>query len=311
MNLTVNPRPISRREFGAATGVFAGMALLADAAEKPKPGIIDAHVHVWTPDLEKYPLGKGFTRADMQPPSFTPEQLFAHSKPHGVDRIVLIQMSYYRYDNSYMLDMMAKYPEVFRGVAVIDPEDKPAETMKMLKKKGVRGFRIRDGEDGPEKWVGNAPMEAMWRCGADEKLAMCGLINPPFLPEVDRMCAKFPQTPVVIDHFGRVGMRAGINQRDLDNLCRLARHENVHVKVSAFYALGQKKPPYRDLIPMIKKVRDAFGAERLMWASDSPFQVVDGHTYAASIQLITQADFLKPDEKEALLRGTAKRVLFS
>ena len=50
---------------------------------------IDAHVHVWTPDTAHYPLAAGYKKADMHPPSFTPEQLFKHTKPAGVDRIDL------------------------------------------------------------------------------------------------------------------------------------------------------------------------------------------------------------------------------
>ena len=56
---------------------------------------IDAHVHVWTDDTAHYPLGAGWKKEDMQPPRFTPEDLFKHTKPAGVDRVVLIQMSYY------------------------------------------------------------------------------------------------------------------------------------------------------------------------------------------------------------------------
>jgi predicted TIM-barrel fold metal-dependent hydrolase len=62
-------------------------------------GYIDAHVHVWTPDTAHYPLAKGFDKTDMKPASFTPEELFKHTKPAGVDRVNLIQMSYYGFDN--------------------------------------------------------------------------------------------------------------------------------------------------------------------------------------------------------------------
>src|SRR5205085_678294 len=57
------------------------------------PAYIDAHVHVWTPDTAHYPLAEGYKKEDMKPPSFTPQELFKHSKPAGVDRINLIQMS--------------------------------------------------------------------------------------------------------------------------------------------------------------------------------------------------------------------------
>src|SRR5205085_10775641 len=107
---------------------------------KPTPWI-DAHVHVWTPDTDRYPLAPGFKKENMQPRSFTPEELFKHCKPAGVGRINLIQMSFYGYDNSYMLEAIAKYPDVFVGTAVINPLGKdPAREMEELAKKGVRAF---------------------------------------------------------------------------------------------------------------------------------------------------------------------------
>ena len=81
---------------------------------------IDAHVHVWTDDLDTYPLAETYTKSDMQPETFYPEDILAHALPSGVNRIVLIQMSYYGFDNSYMLDVMEKRPDVFSGIAIID-----------------------------------------------------------------------------------------------------------------------------------------------------------------------------------------------
>ena len=91
-------------------------------ANSTEDGYIDAHVHVWTPDLKKYPLASGYEREGMAVASFTPEELFAHARPCGVSRIVLIQMSYYRFDNSYMLDMMEKHRGVFSGVGKVDAQ---------------------------------------------------------------------------------------------------------------------------------------------------------------------------------------------
>jgi predicted TIM-barrel fold metal-dependent hydrolase len=282
------------------------------AAERPKEGFIDAHVHVWTPDLERYPLGPGYTKERMALSSFTPEELFAHARPCGVKRIVLIQMSYYRFDNSYMLDMMTKHQGVFSGVAVIDPEAEPRKTMRGLAERGVRGFRIRPATREVDGSFDGEGMAAMWKCGAEEGLAMCPLIDAKYLPAIDRMCRRFPETPVVVDHFARIGIDGVIRESDLDNLCRLARHKSTCVKVSAFYALGKKQAPYLDLGPMIRRVLDAFGPERLMWASDGPFQVMNGHTYKESIDLVrSRLNFLSDGDREWMLRKTAERVFFS
>lgn len=274
--------------------------------------LIDAHVHVWTPDTKRYPLAAGFTVQEMRPASFTPAELLSHAKPAGVRRIVLIQMSYYGYDNSYMLQAMHDYQGVFSGVAIVDEHNQPCQHMKELAGKGVRGIRIQPAGRQPDTWLSSDSMRAMWKCGADEGLAMCHLINPEFLPSVERMCRRFPDTPVVIDHFARIGIDGVIRQHDLGNLGRLARYKNVSVKVSAYYALGKKQPPYDDLGPMIRQLLDAFGPERLMWASDCPFQIQGMHTYKASIDLIqTRLDFLTVADRQWLLQKTAERVFFS
>jgi predicted TIM-barrel fold metal-dependent hydrolase len=63
---------------------------------------------------------------------------------------------------------------------------------------------------------------------------------------------------------------------------------------------------------MIQRLLDAFGAERLMWASDGPFQVVAPHRYAPSIELIrNRCDFLSAGDRAWLLTKTAERVFYS
>ena len=97
---------ISRRDFiqtatvgGTLIGTMGLNALLSETASavaassaSQKSEWIDAHVHVWTPDIKKYPLSDSYKVSDMAPPSFTPEELFAHCKPQGVTKVVLIQM---------------------------------------------------------------------------------------------------------------------------------------------------------------------------------------------------------------------------
>lgn len=272
---------------------------------------IDAHSHIWTPDTAHYPLTGGYRRANMQPPSFTVEELQAQMKPVGVNRVVLIQMSFYGYDNSYMLDTIERFPGQFAGVAVIDQNGlNPEIRMGRLKKQGVTGFRIYPKDQPVERWLDNEGLKKMFAFGAKERLNMCCLIDTNALPALDKACRKFPDTPVVIDHLCRIGVDGKIREADVKALCDMARHKNVTVKVSAFYALGKKKPPYTDLGPLIKRTYDAFGPQRLMWATDCPFQVVD-HTYKQSIDLIGEhLDFLTADDKQWILRKTAERVFF-
>jgi len=312
----------SRREFIQAATVSGSVigtlglgtleATVASSADQNEPEWIDAHVHVWTPDTKTYPLSDSYKVSDMVPASFTPDELFSHCKPQRVTKIVLIQMSFYGFNNQYMLDCMEKHPGVFSGVAIVD-ENEPGlkMTMNSLAEKGVRGFRLYTDRDKASKWKDSVGMKEMWSHAAESGQSMCLLANPDALPFVNSMCEQYPKTRVVVDHFARIGVQGSIDQAALDELCRLSKHDNVFVKTSAFYALGQKKAPYKDLGPMIQRLVSEFGAKRLMWASDCPYQVIEGHNYADSIGLIRdQLDFLTSEDKQWMLRGTAERVFF-
>ncbi len=274
---------------------------------------IDAHSHVWTPDLARYPLAKGFRREDMSPPSFTALELLKTCRPVGVGRVNLIQMSYYEFDNSYMLDMIKKEPTRFVGTAIVDPlGPDPARAMRELLPRGVRAFRIqpRYGKQPGPSWLSPEGYQAMFATAEKTGAALSCLIDPDGFAEVDRMCRRFPRAPVIIDHLGRVGVAGAIRAGDVRGLCALARHPSVHVKVGAFYALGKKKPPYQDLSPLIREVVRAFGPRRCMWESDSPFQLVNDR-YEDSLALVRDGlPFLTKTDREWLLARTAEETLF-
>ena len=130
--------------------------------------------------------------------------------------------------------------------------------MSRLKELGIRGFRIRPGEGGAERWADSDGMKTMWAHAAETGLAICPLIDPEYIPQVAEMCELFPDTPVVVDHFARIGIDGEMREADLAALAGLAAHKQVHVKISAYYALGEKQPPYTDLIPMIARMHEAF-----------------------------------------------------
>src|SRR6266851_3553170 len=79
--------------------------------------IIDPHVHVWKHDPQ-FPFAEG-----ARPPErdASPEMLLELMKANGVARTVIIQVIHYKYDNSYLADVLQRYPKVFQGVSRVDP----------------------------------------------------------------------------------------------------------------------------------------------------------------------------------------------
>lgn len=299
-----------------ASGAIAGCR--STTTTKPADhGFIDAHAHIWSDDLAKYPLGPWATPANMKPATFTDDELLTVVKPHGIDRVVLIQHApLHGYDNSYILDCARKRPDTFSVVAMIN-ERTPnlKERLRDLRDQGARGIRIgatkhadRTLNVDPPNWLKAPGMQLLWQYAAELGVAVCPLLSADFLPTVEPMCARNPDTTVVIDHFGRITMG---NKEHAGWLTALAKHKNVYIKVSAFKNFGDKRAPYGDLVPLMRLVIDAFGHERLMWGSDLPYQLNDGNTYGDAVALIRdEMQGLADTERNAILRETAAGVFF-
>lgn len=272
---------------------------------------IDSHSHVWPADHARYALAPGFSAERILPASFPPEDLLKEAEAEGVRRVVLIQVSFHGFDNRYIADQLDRHPGRFGAVGCVDwTADRPDEAMRPLVRRGFRGFRIRQGSGPPERWCESPSLERMFRFGAEERVAICPLMEPSGLPSLARMCARHPRTPVVIDHLCRIGFDGEMREREVHSLCELAQFPEVRVKVSAFYALGKKRPPYEDLEPLVRRVHGAFGARRLLWGSDSPFQIAQGG-YAASIGFVRdRLPWLPAQDRDRLLRTTAEELFF-
>ena len=108
---------LTRREVLATT---AAAGVLQGAPAAPT---VDSHVHVWKKD-PSFP----WARETKSPPAkdATAETLIELMKASGVQKTVIIQVIYYRWDNSYLASVLKTYPQYFRGVARVNPEDPAA-----------------------------------------------------------------------------------------------------------------------------------------------------------------------------------------
>ena len=129
--------------------------------------IVDAHVHVWTPDFESYPLAEGVKEEDLWKPSFTPNQHYIYSKSVGNVRFNLVQMIWYGTDHSYILDLISSDPETFAGTGIIELADSnPSKRMLELYKRGCYAFR-----EPTDSWD-HPTMHALFSTGGDNNLAL-------------------------------------------------------------------------------------------------------------------------------------------
>src|SRR4051812_16298361 len=122
---------------------------VAGAAAIPAYDIYDSHVHVWEHN-HRFPFAAG---AKVRSEDASPEALLRLMAENGIAETVIIQVIHYRYDNSYLADVLRNYPGKFVGVCRVDPLDPAApDHLSQLTEQGFQGVRLSPAGDATGDW---------------------------------------------------------------------------------------------------------------------------------------------------------------
>jgi L-fuconolactonase len=295
----------SRRKFlaqsVAGAVAFPVLSSKAQGREAP-PLLIDSHVHVFARDA-RFPFAAG---AHPPPEDAPPEMLLELMRANGVARTVIIQVIHYRWDNSYLLNVLRRYPGTFQGVCRVNPEDPGApDELSRLTAEGFRGVRLSPAADAAGDWIHGPLMRPLWRRCSELKVPMTILAPATRLPDLVPLIEANPELTVVIDHMAD----CPLDRPDmLKLLLDLARYPRVFVKISHMWSLSKQPYPYPDAQDQVKRILASFGAQRLMWATDWPVSL-PLLPYAKTVELYRDhMTFFTPEEHEEILSKTVQRV---
>ena len=229
-------------------------------------GACDAHCHVFGP-AAKYPYSE--MRA-YTPEDAPVERLEALHDMLGISKAVYVQASCHGFDNSAMLDAIARRPADRRGVCIV-PADIDQVELAHLDRRGVRGARLNF----------MARLSAMPSLDAATHLAerIAGLgwhlvlhFDPEMLPELSDWLGALP-LPVVIDHMGRLSA-SDTDGPEMKTLLRLLENEKVWCKISGAERSSVTGPPWRDVLPIAHAILKV-APQRVLWGTDWPHPVLD------------------------------------
>ena len=275
--------------------------------------IIDTHVHVWEIDPPRYPVGPtapNWTALPDEPG--TADELLAEMDSHGVDWSVLVQTSWSTWDNGYIADSVARFPDRFVGMGLLDPLDPDNASLarSWVRERGLAGFRFHPMYYPEQKVLLRPENDALW-----EELAGLDAILQFHLAaaQADQLAviaARYPHLRLVVDHMGypEVGGEMTPFQPILD----LAAHTNIRFKLSDVKGRSQQPFPFADVHPFIRGLLDAFGTERTIWDTGYPGHHRTRHHWlslADELRLIREGlPFLAPAQADRILGGTAAEL---
>ena len=264
--------------------------------------IIDPHVHVWKHDPQ-YPFAEG---AHAPARDATPETLLELMKANGVAKTVIIQVIHYRYDNRYLADVLKRYPGTFRGVCRVDPLDPAApDKLSELTTQGFHGVRLSPSGEASGDWFRGPLMPPLWKRCLDLKVPMTVLAPITRMPDVAALLEKTPDLTVVIDHMADCPVD---RPAELEKLIALKRYPNLFVKISHTWSISRQPYPWLDAQEFVKRLHQAYGPERLMWATDWPI-IEANSTYDKALKVVRdEMKFLNAEDRRWMFNRAVQQV---
>jgi predicted TIM-barrel fold metal-dependent hydrolase len=235
----------------------------------------DCHVHV-VADATEYPMLEE-RQYTVGPVGLG--DLRGHMLALGLGRAVIVQPSFYGFDNRFMMACLAQMGGVGRGVAVV--EDHVTEgTLRDLHRGGVRGLRInvesshtgvsRKGE------LESSSLDQVLRAWSPRLLDIADLgLHVQVFAALDLLapCARLMSAlpfDLVLDHFAMMPLPFDADSAQIRALGELLDTGKVWVKLSAPYrppVTGQRRA--EDFVQLAHWLMKT-NPERIVWGSDWP-----------------------------------------
>ena len=216
---------------------------------------------------------------------------------YGIDYGVLVQVSMYSWDNRYVLDCARRYPGRFQLVGLVNPEsDQVEEEMTMLANQGIKGLRLGPMLRPDIEWFNTKRADRVWYIAGELGLILTLLVIPEQIPAARRAIQRFPSTRILVDHLARPDQAAAPNLTR--ELLSLSDFEQVAIKLSALGFISRMPYPHQDILELIRDVYDYFGADRMVWGTDTPMsQIPEGIPRALDMIDLALPD-LPPQDRE-------------
>jgi L-fuconolactonase len=274
---------------------------------------IDIHPHIIADDDNRYPRSPLFgVQSDWsRERPVTIDGLIAAMDKAGVAKAAIVQSSTcYGYDNSYLVDSIARYPGRVTAVGSVDllQPDAPEQIRKWVAK-GVTGLRLFTG--GSTAAFDSSSLDdprslPAWQLCGDAGMSMSLQTDPSGLEKVTGLAKRFPKVRIILDHLGRPDVIDGPPYKNAASLFTLAPIENIYLKLTP-RIFGDARRGLATPETLFPRLVEVFCSDRMAWGSNFPASegALDANLEKAKLSLQT----LSADD-QAWIFGKTAQVLY-
>jgi predicted TIM-barrel fold metal-dependent hydrolase len=289
---------MTRRQVLAVPGALA--------AAPQRPPVVNAAEHAWVIHDPRFPINPELATCPGNLPKhdYSAEQITADMKSYNVDHVVISHVCYYGRDNRYASHCVKAYPGRFAAIGLLvghrlySPADREnaSRLERLVKEDQLIGLRLSPIYDRNVVWLNDPVCYPLWKKAEQLGCTFNIFLAPHQVRQVGDMAERFPGVNVVIDHIAMIDIGAP----DADGfgpLLALAKYPNVHVRTSLHNPSKTKQLPFRDVWPFLRRMYDAYGPKRLIYANFYEMLIMK--------ELIP---FFTAEDKEWILGKTAYRL---
>jgi predicted TIM-barrel fold metal-dependent hydrolase len=271
--------------------------------------IIDCHAHVYGEDEKQYPpIDK-----PHRPPkgAGTPAHLRREMDNAGVRYVTAVQTTtFYRWDNRFTVAAARANRDRMVAVCTLDPDDphSPGLLEQHVRNDGVRGLRSIPAAN---RRLDHPGVAKLWETAQWLGIVVNAFVSHQYAKELAALLTRFPRLRVVLDHC--FSLRGGPDpEKTLGTVVELARHPNLHAKLTFIPTGSREAYPCRDMHDVCRTVIKAFTPQRCVWGSDFPCELwCPKVTYARHLKIFTDELGLDQPTQEAILGKTAHALWFA
>jgi L-fuconolactonase len=269
--------------------------------------ITDAQVHIWAPETPEKPYAKGEASKPHRAIPLGHEELLREMDGAGVQRCVLVPPTWEADRNDTSLEAARLHPERFAVMGRIKINAPESRTLMSTWKHQphMLGIRMVFNHGRSREWLEDGTADWFWDAAEQYDIPVMAFA-PDAVPKLGSIAEDHPGLRMIIDHMGlSTALRGKPLDAAVDQVIRMARLPNVAIKVSALPCYVDEVYPFPTLHPLIRRVVDAFGAQRCFWGTDLSHLPCP---YGQVVTLFTEElDFLSASDKEWIMgRGIAQ-----
>jgi predicted TIM-barrel fold metal-dependent hydrolase len=250
--------------------------------------VIDSQVHIWAANTPERPWMEGMEKRAHMPVPLTADLLWSHMREAGVTHAILVPPSLDGDRNDLCLAAAQAHPDRFAVMGRLDTEapEARAAIATWRSQQGMLGLRFTFHTPLLAPLLTEGRMDWVWREAQAAGVPVMVYLHHDLLHFIDRVAERYPRLKIVIDHLALPYLKKDEAAfAEFDKLLPLAKRPNVAVKASTLPSHTSDVYPYRRTHPYLRRVYDAYGPQRVFWATDFTAMPC---TYRQAIAMFTE-----------------------